>query len=29
MSERLIKTPIHYYFDNNLERVKRREYEIK
>ena len=22
MSERLIKTPIHYYFDNNRERVK-------
>lgn len=26
MSERLIKTPIRYYFDNIIERVKRREY---
>ena len=26
MSERLIKTPIRYYFDNIMERVKRREY---
>ena len=28
MSERLIKTPIRYYFDNIMEMVKRREYEI-
>ena len=26
MSERLIKTPIRYYFDNIMERVKRLEY---
>jgi hypothetical protein len=26
MSERLIKTPIRYYFDNIMGRVKRREY---
>ena len=26
MSERLIKTPIRYYFDNIMEMVKRREY---
>jgi hypothetical protein len=26
MSERLIKTPIRYYFNNIRERVKRREY---
>ena len=26
MSERLIKTPIRYYFDNIMERVKIREY---
>ena len=26
MSERLIKTPIRYYFDNIIERVKKREY---
>lgn len=26
MSERLIKTPIRYYFDNIIEMVKRREY---
>ena len=28
MSERLIKTPIRYYFDNIMERVKRREYVL-
>lgn len=28
MSERLIKTPIRYYFDNIRERVKRREYVL-
>ena len=26
MSERIIKTPIRYYFDNIMERVKRIEY---
>ena len=26
MSKRLIKAPIRYYFDNIMERVKRREY---
>lgn len=26
ISERLIKTPIRYYFDNIMEMVKRREY---